>query len=330
MRSVLARLPRPRIIHPDDFVVAVVPYVVFAALVVWLAVLAPDSLTLDQITGNVDVTLILVLVAIGQTFVLLTGGIDLSIGGVISCVNAFAASHMASSGAAWGWTIALLLIGWAPGAINGALIAYARLQPFIVTLAAWFVWGGIAFYFLEASGGEVSPSLGWLASGAIAGVHNSIWLLLLVAIIASWLLRTRTGLQIKAVGSSADNARQRGIPTRRTIVVTYGLSSWLAAFAGIVLSAQSLSGDPVVGDSYILLSVAAAVIGGTSLFGGRGTTTGTILGAFVLTYLTSIVYVLGLPSQWSLIFSGLLLIGSVTLQLVVRRGFALRRRTRHA
>jgi len=319
-----------RIVHPEEFVVGLIPYVVFSVLFVWLAALAPESVSLTQITNNVDVSIVLMLVGVGQTFVLLTGGIDLSVGGVISVVSAFAASHMQSSGAAWTLSAVLLALGWLPGVLNGALIVYGRLQPFIVTLGTWFIWGGIAFYFLGSAGGTIDPSLGSLASGSLGGLRNSLLFLILLAVGASWLVRTRAGMQIKAVGSSEEAAHQRGVPTRRTLLFAYGISSWFAVAAGILLSAQSLSGDPTVGDSYILLSVAAAVIGGTSLFGGRGTTTGTIIGALVLTYLTSVVYVLGLQSQWSLIFSGLLLVISVSAQLAVRRVFGWRGAVRDA
>jgi ribose transport system permease protein len=311
----------PRVAHPEDFVLGLLPYIVLAVLVAWLGVLQPLSLTFDQFSQITNIELVLILLGVGETIVILTGGIDLSVGGVLSVTNAVAASHMATKESAIGVSLALVALGWIPGAINGLLIVYGELQPFIVTLATWFIWGGIAFLFLPVTGGTVDASLGWLSTGSVVAVQNPIWVLVLVVVFGIWFLRTRLGLEIRSVGSDRESAFQAGLKARRALISAYALSSWFAVLGGIVLSAQTLSGDPTVGDSYILPTVAAVVIGGTSLLGGSGTISGTAVGALVLAYVYSVTFALKLSSQWGVIASGLLLIFTVSLQLLVRLVF---------
>src|SRR5205823_274539 len=128
-------------------------------------------------------------------------------------------------------------------------------------------------------GGAIDAALGSISIGHTLGIANPVLILVGVAVVGVWLLRTRIGLEIRAVGADPGAARLAGIRINRALIVTYAFSSFCAVLAGIVLSAQSLSGDPTVGDKYLLLSVAAPVIGGTSLFGGVATAAGTIVGA---------------------------------------------------
>jgi ribose transport system permease protein len=319
-----AMAQRLRARRADESIVSLIPYLLLVSLIVMLGVLEPNSLTVSAETRIVDISIVLILVGIGQTFVMLTGGIDLSVGGLISLVTAIAATRMTSARDAWVWMALLVALGWLPGLLNGLLIVYGRLQPFIVTLGTWFILGGLALVVLPSAGGTVNGAIGWVASGSILGLGNSIWITLLAGAVSWWILQTRTGLEMIAIGSDREAAHQSGVPVRRITVLTYCLCSEFATLAGVVLVAGSLSGDPIGGDTYILMSVAAAVIGGTSLFGGRGTTIGTIVGALVLSYLLSVVFALEVPSQWSLIASGALLVISLGLQVGVGRLFSAR------
>ena len=312
---------RVRLLRADEALVGLIPYILLIALIVTLGFLEPASLSLDAGTRIVDISVVLILVGIGQTFVMLTGGIDLSVGGLVSLVTAIGATRMSSAGDVWLVAGLLVAFGWIPGLLNGLLIVYGRLQPFIVTLGTWFVLGGLALAVLPSAGGTVHDSIGWLASGSLLGLGNSVWITLLAGAAAWWLMQTRAGLELRAIGSDIEAAHQSGVPVRRVTLFSYCLCSEFAVIAGVVLTSGSLSGDPIGGDTYILMSVAAAVIGGTSLFGGRGTTTGTIVGALVLSYLLSVVFALAVPSQWSLIASGALLIICLCLQVAVRRVF---------
>ncbi len=147
---VAALAHRVRVLKTDETVVRLIPYVLLAALVAALAGLEPASFTVDATTRIVDISVVLILVGIGQTFVLLMGGIDLSVGGLISLVTAIAATRMASPTDAWIVTVLLVLFGWVPGLLNGMLIVYGRLQPFIVTLGTWFMLGGVASWCFRA------------------------------------------------------------------------------------------------------------------------------------------------------------------------------------
>jgi ribose transport system permease protein len=318
---VTALAQRVRSVRTDDAIVGLIPYVLLVVLFVWLGVLEPASVSVDATTRIVDISIVLILVGIGQTFVLLTGGIDLSVGGLISLVTAIAATTMTTATDAWTIAVIMLALGWVPGLINGLLIVFGKLQPFIVTLGTWFVLSGIALVVLPSAGGTVNESIGWIASGSVLGIGNSVWIMVIAGVVAWWLTQTRFGLEITSIGSDRESAHQSGVPVKRVTLLTYMLCSEFAVIAGVVLTAGSLSGDPTGGDTYILMSVAAAVIGGTSLFGGRGTTTGTIVGALVLSYLLSVVFALDVPSQWSLIASGGLLLMSLVLQVLVGRLF---------
>lgn len=302
----------------EELLIGVVPYLILAILIAWLGLLTPASLSGEQLSLTIDQSLVLVLVAVGQTIVLLSGGIDLSVGGVISVTSAVAATHLTSEGRVIWVSLLLLALGWLPGAINGVLIVVFDLQPFIVTLGTWFICAGVAFYVLPIAGGEIDPTMASLTNGAVLGVDNAIWIFLGVGLVGIWFLRTRIGLEIRALGADGRAARLAGIRVNRALIATYAASSMFAVAGGIVLSAQSLSGDPTIGDKFILSSVAAAVIGGTSLLGGSATVVGTMAGALVLGYVARVTFAQALPSEWGLIFTGLLLALAVAIQGIVR------------
>jgi ribose transport system permease protein len=305
----------------DDLVVGSVAYVALLALVVALSILQPGSLEYDQVTILVAQGLVVALLAAGQTLVLLTGGIDLSVGGALSVINTLVAQLMVSDGRILSVSVAVLAAGCAIGLINGFLVAYARLQPFVATLGTWFVFSGLALVIMSSPGGTIAPGLAWLTSGTIVGYDNSIVMLVLLAVVGGVFLRTRLGLSIRAIGSDRQAAVNAGIPERRVLMAAYALSGLMTAIAGIVLSAQNMAGDPSIGNTYLLPTVTAAVIGGAALTGGRGGVAGSIVGALVLTYVASVTFAAGLPAQWSLIFTSAVLAISVALQHVLRRVF---------
>lgn len=309
----------------EDFILGLMPYIVLIILVAWLAVLQPASFTVSRLRVVANITLVLVLMSIGETFVVLGGGLDISLGGVLSAASAIIATQTATESRLIIVLALLLLLGWLPGLINGLLIVKANIQPFIVTLSTWFIWAGVALTLLDAPGGNIYPALAALSAGKILGVPLPVLLLILTALVGGWLSRTKLGLDIRAVGSDREAAFNSGVNVERTQILSYGLSSYFTVLAAIYLTAQSMSGDPKVGNTFILPAFAAVVIGGTSLAGGVGSITGTIIGAIVLSYLTSVTFALKLQVQWSQIFQGLLLIFSVSLHFVVQLLFRGRR-----
>jgi ribose transport system permease protein len=315
-RSQLGRLFASR---REEFIIGTVPYVILGILVALYGYLQPESLTHDQLILTMNLAMVLMFVSVGQTFVLLSGGIDLSVAGTMSVANTVAAVYISSADRTVWVTLIVIALGWVPGVANGVIIVYFNLQPFIVTLGTWFVLAGIALYILPTAGGSfVHERYAQLSGGSTFGVDHTIWLVLGVGVVGSWFLRTRLGLEIRALGADPTAARLAGVRTTLAILVTYGVSSLFATMAGLLLASQSLSGDPTIGDKYLLTCVAAAVVGGTSLFGGSATVIGTIVGALVLGYISRVTFALELAAEWSLIIAGSLLILAVAIQGLVR------------
>jgi ribose transport system permease protein len=262
----------------------------------------------------------LLLAATGQTIVLLRGGIDLSIGGMISFGTVLAATQFGESWVTAGiWTVLILVIGLGVGAINGLLISVLRLQPFLVTLATWSILSGAALLVLPIDGGSLPGGWMWFGNATFLGLSSSVWILVVLAIFWLWFRDTRLGLTIRAVGSNEKSAYLSGVSMTFINVWTYGLSGFFAALAALYLTTQTGAGSPTIGKDYILPSVAAAVIGGVSLFGGRGGLSGTIIGAFILTIIGNLVFVLSVSSYWQPIVSGLILLIAVLASSAAER-----------
>jgi len=275
-------------------------------------------------TSIVNTAMPTVLVAVGQTVVVITRGIDLSLGGIIDVSNSLAAVHMHSSlGSMVVWSGIVLLFGMLCGTANGVLVAYARLQPILVTLATLAILQGLAIKILPEPGGAIPDGY----SNTLANPTGPWSLLYVVAIAGLWLVlrRTATGVRIFALGNDEYAARTRGFPVRRVKTIAYALAGTLAAASGLFLAATTTAGDPAAGDVYVLTSIAAVVLGGVSFFGGRGSALGSIAGAFTLTILTNVLFFAGIDPLYQSFFQGLFLFVAVLLGGFL--GYLLRRRT---
>ena len=319
----VAPRPRPRRLQLN--LQTVLPYVLLLILLASLFALQPNLFRMSWVERKTDSTMTLILVVIGQTLVILTGGVDLSVGGVLSLTNALAATQFSKGGAPmFFWMAVIMAIGLFAGGINGYIIAYLRVQPFIVTLATWSIWGGLALAVLPVDGGSVPDSLYATATGDIAGIPKS--LLLLILLIVGWLIfkRTRFATRVYAIGSSAKASFLSGTNVARTTVMVYAFSGLFAALAGMYRTINVTSGSPTGGNSFILNSIAAVVIGGTSLAGGKGGILGPIAGAFILILISDLIFFAGISSYTSSIIQGLLLIAAVTVYSIA--DYARRRR----
>jgi len=292
------------------------PFLVACAML--LALLAVYStmqrgvFTLEELNLDTTASLTLLLAATGQTIVLLRGGIDLSIGGMISLGTVIAGTQFGDDPAnAALWAVIILLIGLGAGVANGLLISVLRLQPFLVTLATWSILGGTALVILPSDGGSIPG--GWTSFGntSFAGLSTSVWILAALILFWLWFRDTRLGIAIRATGSNERSAYLSGVSLTAINCATYGLSGLFAALASLYLVTQTGTGSPTVGNGYILNTVAAAVIGGVSLFGGRGGLASTIVGAFILTIIGNLVFVLSISSYWQPIASGVILLAAV-------------------
>ena len=281
-----------------------------AMLVLYLALFAARKSALPgnfELTSTVNNTVPLIFAALGQSFAVLTSGLDLSVGGVMDVSNSLAASQMGTSpGGILLWTVLILLFGAATGLVNGLLVAYGRLQPILVTLGTLAILQGLALKVLPQPGGTTPPAL----TKALADPDAPYGLILVALACLIWFVARRTsfGMWIYAVGNDRVAARARGVPVRRTLVLAYVTSGTFASAAGIMLAATTTGGDAASGDVFTLTSIAAVVIGGVSLFGGRGSAIGAILGAFVLTLLINVLFFASVDPLYEPFYEGLFLV----------------------
>jgi ribose transport system permease protein len=269
-------------------------------------------------TSVVNTSMPLVFTAVGQSVVVLTRGLDLSVGGMMDLTNAFAAVHMRSgAGSMIGWSFVVLLIGAAGGAINGVLVAYARLQPILVTLASLSIYQGLAIKVLPEPGGSVPVDY----TNILANPNGPTGLAFVGVIVVFWFLfrRTRFGIGVFAVGNDAEAARAHGVPVRMIKIGAYVVSGVFAASGGLFFAATTTAGDATSGDVFVLTSIAAVVLGGISFFGGRGSAIGTVAGAFILTLLTNVLFFANINPLYQSFFQGLFLVVAVLLGTLIRR-----------
>lgn len=276
--------------------------------------------TLDEFNVDTAAALTLILAATGQTIVLTRGGIDLSIGGTISLGSVIAATQFGTDPANIAlWSVLILLMGFAIGAVNGLLLSALKLQPFLVTLATWSILNGTAMLILPTDGGTF-PNW-WIGFGyaRLFGLAAPVWLLAALIVFWLWFAASSAGIMIRATGSSERSAFLSGVSLLRVNVLTYGLSGLFAAGAALYLTTQTGAGSPTIGADYILPSVAAAVIGGVSLFGGRGHLIGTVVGAYILTLIGNLVFVLHVSSYWQPVASGVILLIAVLASSIAEK-----------
>ncbi|MBM3499015.1 MAG: ABC transporter permease [Armatimonadetes bacterium] len=283
----------------------------------------PDFLRRSNLLAIADRIVVIAIVAIGMTMVIITGGIDLSVGSLIalSAVLATVLIRRHGGAAATPSVMALACLGavllcGAIGAFSGLMVSYARIPPFIVTLAMMLVASGLAF---TLAGGQsvyqVPTSIDWLGRGAGPfGLPNTV-ILMAVLYAAAHLLMTRTvlGRRIYAVGGNVEAARLSGVPVAAVILFVYTACGCLAGLGGIVQASQLRSGAPTYGVMYELYVIAAVVVGGSSLAGGRGRVLGTLIGAFIIAVIQNGMNLTGVESYTQKVVMGVVILAAVLL-----------------
>lgn len=285
-------------------------YIVLILLLIITASISASFRTVDNFANIISQFTPLAIAAIGQTLVLLLGGIDLSVGSVISFATVIMAMFSSTSPA--GLVLSILIaigVGILTGTINGLGIVTLNIPPLIMTLSTMSIIKGISLFLMPSPGGMVSVEFMEFVTQnwGIVSVMGLL-VLILYGIFFMILTSTKTGRSIYATGGDLNSATKMGISVLRTTILGYGLSGALAAVAGIILSARIFSGDPVVGDTYSMDSVAAAVVGGTSLFGGIGGITGTLAGAVLLSLTNNILNMLNVFAYYQYIIKGVILV----------------------
>jgi ribose transport system permease protein len=263
----------------------------------------------------------LALAAMGQALVILVGGFDLSVGAVVSLVNVVLVTQMgADIGSQIGAGLLGVGIGGAVGAFNGFFIAVLGLQPIVVTLSSMFLIRGVTVLVLDSPGGTIPDGFKNFFTGAVIPNLLPASLLVIVAAAVLWLLLkgTRFGVSIYAIGSDEDSARSAGIGVRRTKFLTYVVAGLFYGAAGVFISAQTGSGDPLIGEPLLLETFAAAVLGGTVLGGGRGGLIGAIFGAYTLMLMVNILLALNVAAYYSSVAEGIVLVLAVLVSSLHR------------
>jgi ribose transport system permease protein len=261
---------------------------------------------------------LLALVAMAQTLPVLTGGLDLSVGMIFIMTNCIASAIVQGGPleTALG-VIAVLAAGTAAGLINGAIVVYGRLQPIITTLATGAIYYGIALLIRPIPSGDVNEDLADFMTGEVFSVIPTALVLLVLVVLLVWMpfRRTVIGRGCYAAGSAEGAAYMSGVRIGASKLAAYTLAGFLCAIAGLMLTFVTYSGEAsaAIGGTYTLNSIAAVVIGGTSLYGGSGGAVGSIFGAFVLRTIEDLLFVFDLPPLWQPLFQGVILLLAVSL-----------------
>jgi len=296
--------------------------IVFLAILLGFTKLIQPSYGVTGIQGLAISVLPLALAAVGQAIVVMSGGIDLSIGAMMALTSVVAASQMLDQSEGFGVAVVIgvLVLGVLLGTINGTVVVATRVPDIVVTLAMSFVWAGCALLVLKTPGGGASTWLKELLNGSLGNEWIPKATVLLIAIIALiWipLRRSKAGLQLYAVGSDRLAAFRSGVSVGRTKILAYALLGLFAAFGGLSLTASTGIGTPVPGP-YTLLSVAAVVLGGVSLAGGRGGIIGPLIAVIILQLIRTDMTFLRFDPNLAVVAQGVILIGVVMVGSLVQ------------
>jgi erythritol transport system permease protein len=314
-------------------------FIALIAVVLFFSIMAPNFVSIGNaviISKHVAINAIL---AIGMTYVILTGGIDLSVGSIVG-LTGMVAGGLLSKGLILPFfgvviypnvvevVLISLSVGVLVGLVNGVLITRLAVAPFIATLGTLYIARGAS---LLLSGGATFPNLvgkpelgnqGFpvIGAGHLLGVPFSILILIVLALIAAYIAqRTPFGRRVYAVGGNERAASLSGVRVDRVKVAVYMISGFCAAVAGLIVSSQLVASHPASGETFELNAIAAAVLGGTSLSGGRGVIGGTIVGAFVIGVLADGLVMMGVSEFWQMVIKGLVIISAVVLDQMQRR-----------
>jgi erythritol transport system permease protein len=314
-------------------------YIALVILAIVFAILSPAFLTTGNLVILTKQVALNAILGIGMTFVILTGGIDLSVGSIVGLCG-MVAGGLINEGLIlpmfgvsvffniWIVMLLTLLVGVLVGVINGLLITRLNVAPFIATLGVLYVARGAA---LLRSNGATFPNLigkeelgntGFpiLGAGTFLSLPYPIWIMIAFALVAAFVAsKTPFGRQVYAVGGNERAAELSGIRVKRIKLFTYMISGFCAAMVGLIITSQLVASHPATGETFELNAIAVVVLGGTSLMGGRGTMGGTIVGAFVIGVLSNGMVLLGISAFWQMVIKGLVIVLAVVIDQLQHR-----------
>ncbi len=336
METTVPTPTRTRSLFSSDATQKLLAFVGLIAIFVIFSVLSPNFFTFSNVTGILLATAVNGILALGVTFIIVTGGIDLSVGTVMALAAVMAGVVITNMGLPiWVGVLAGLLTGGAAGLFNGFAVSRMRIPPFIATLGTMMMAKGLALvisgtrpiYFPRVEG---EPALYNLAMGSVLNrlipgfnIPNAVVILFVAAIIAALILnKTILGRYNVALGSNEEATRLSGVNVASWKTAIYTLGGLFSGLAGVVMASRLNSAQPALGQGYELDAIAAVVIGGTSLSGGEGTILGTIIGAFIISTLTNGLRILSVPQEWQMVVTGAIVIAAVYADILRRRGSA--------
>ncbi len=300
------------------------PFVTLAFLFVALTIATPHFLTAVNLASVARQTAVINIMALGMTLVIITGGIDLSVGSILAVSGLFGTMAI-KAGQPIPLAIALgIAAGLVCGLLNGLMITMLRINPFIVTLGTLEAYRGVA---LVVSKGlpvhEIPERFSFLGDGDLLGIPFSLWVLALCAVVMHFLLEnTKLGRYSFAIGSNQSAAYYAGVPINFHLTAVYAIAGLLSGLAGMVEASRLMTGQPTAGLGYELQAIAAVVIGGGSLQGGEGSVIGTLIGAFIIGLLSNGSDLLGINPYWQQVTIGAIIIAAVGFDEYRKRRFA--------
>jgi ribose transport system permease protein len=290
--------------------------IVFSVIV---AFINSRFMTTSNILNILRQTSINAVIATGMTFVILTGGIDLSVGSILGFSGAVAAMMLASGVDSIIAIPVALIVGLMVGALNGVLISKGKLQPFIVTLATMTMLRGATLVFTDGkpigTGFEANSKLfAWFGNGYVLGIPVPIIVIIVAFLVALFVLtQTKIGRYVYALGGNEEATKLSGISTDKVKIFVYAISGMMAALAGIIITSRLSSAQPTAGSGYELDAIAAVVLGGTSLAGGTGTIVGTMIGALIIGVLNNALNLMDVSSYFQMLAKGSVILLAVLL-----------------
>jgi ribose transport system permease protein len=289
----------------------------FALILLMLAlivnfILQPNMFAGDTLNSNMRVFLPIILLAAGQAVVILGGGIDISVGAIVSIVNTILATRVGLAGSPqlmWQYVAISLLVGALAGAINGFFVAFLRLQPIITTYATSFLFAGFALFILPNPGGGIPAKIAELyRSTSPLGLPLAFYVIAIVLGLWGYIRSTRYGNYLFAVGGKTQAAYETAVPVTQVQFSTYVISGLMAALSGIAITMLSGSGNAEIGASMTLNSITAVVIGGTALSGGVGGVAGSVMGAVTLGFIQNIISFAHINTWWETLVKALIIV----------------------
>ncbi|GGB49220.1 ribose ABC transporter permease [Oceanisphaera marina] len=290
-----------------EWLIAQKSLIALLVLIAVVSALNPNFFTVDNLLNILRQTSVNAIIAVGMTLVILTAGIDLSVGSVLALCGAFAASMVSMELSIFITLPAVLLAGFALGSFSGLIVAKGRVQAFIATLVTMTLLRGVTMVYTEGrpiSTGftDAGDVFAWFGTGYVFGIPVPVWLMAMTFLGAWYLLNhTRFGRYIYAVGGNEAAARLSGINVARVKIGVYAICGMLSALAAIIVTSRLSSAQPTAGTSYELDAIAAVVLGGTSLAGGKGAIMGTLIGALIIGFLNNALNLLDVSSYYQMI-----------------------------